>query len=97
LLDIITRNILTSTTSPSLGEGFLSHVRSRLTTTEFQVAGLIARGKTTLEIADLLHISPHTVGAHRNSIRRKLDLVNKGINLATYMQSSFLSNNPNAV
>lgn len=87
LVDIIAENILTSTTS--LG-GPLSHIRSRLTITEFEVAGLIARGRSTLEIADVLHISPHTAGAHRNSIRRKLDLVKKGVNLAAHLQSAFL-------
>jgi DNA-binding CsgD family transcriptional regulator len=87
LVDIIAENILTSTIN--LG-GPLSHIRSRLTTSEFEVAGLISHGKSTQEIADLLNISPHTAGAHRNSIRRKLNLVNKGVNLAAYLQSAFL-------
>lgn len=86
LVDIIIDNAISSTAS--LG-GPLSHIRGRLSLTEFEVATMIARGKSTLEIADYLNISPHTAGAHRNSIRRKLGLVKKGINLAVYLQSAF--------
>lgn len=86
LADIIIDNVNTSTAS--LG-GALSNIRNRLTPTEFTVATMVARGKSTLEIADFLNISPYTAGAHRNSIRRKLGLVKRGINLATYLQSAF--------
>jgi DNA-binding CsgD family transcriptional regulator len=45
-----------------------------LTPTERTVLGLIGRGWTSKEIADALRISVLTVGNHRKSICRKLDL-----------------------
>ena len=86
LVDILMENV--ATTTRSLG-GPLSKVKNHLSLTEFEVASLIARGKPSLEIASILNISPSTVGIHRNNIRKKLNLVNKGINLATYLQSAF--------
>jgi len=45
-----------------------------LTPREKQVLRLIGRGKTSREIADALSLSVDTVGNHRKSICRKLDL-----------------------
>ena len=54
---------------------------------ELQVANLIRKGRTTKETAALLNISPRTVESYRNSIRRKLGLKNKRVNLKTYLSS----------
>jgi two-component system NarL family response regulator len=43
---------------------------------EVQVTTLLAEGKTTPEIATLLHISGSTVDVHRRNLMRKLDLHN---------------------
>jgi two-component system response regulator NreC len=41
------------------------------------VLKLIAQGKTTTEIAQMLFISPHTVQSHRDHIMEKLNLHRK--------------------
>jgi ATP/maltotriose-dependent transcriptional regulator MalT len=41
------------------------------------VLGLIADGQTNPEIADLLHISKHTVKEHSSSLYRKLGVRNR--------------------
>jgi len=47
-----------------------------LTDREFEVFTLLAEGHTVNEIADLLHLSSKTVGAHHTSIMKKLGLKN---------------------
>ncbi len=54
---------------------------------ELQVVNLIRKGKTTKEMARLLNLSSRTVESYRNSIRKKLDLKNKKVNLRTYLLS----------
>jgi two-component system response regulator NreC len=48
-----------------------------LTDREREILQLIAEGKTAAQIGDDLHISPHTVQSHRDSIMTKLDLHNR--------------------
>ena len=48
-----------------------------LTEREREVLKLIAQGKTTAEIAQLLVLSPHTVQTHRDHIMEKLNLHRK--------------------
>jgi len=48
-----------------------------LTDREQEILQLIAEGKTAAQIAEDLHISPHTVQSHRDSIMAKLDLHNR--------------------
>jgi two-component system invasion response regulator UvrY len=49
---------------------------SQLTPREFEIFCLLAQGKTVMEIAEKLYISPKTAGAHRTSIMQKLDASN---------------------
>lgn len=42
-----------------------------ITKREMQVLELVMDGHSTQEVADALHLSPHTVEAHRKAMRRK--------------------------
>ena len=48
-----------------------------LTDREREILQLIAEGQTAAQIAEGLHISPHTVQSHRDNIMSKLDLHNR--------------------
>jgi len=54
---------------------------------EIDVCELIQQRKTSKEIAADLNLSLETVHKHRASIRRKLSLAHKGIDLATYLRT----------
>ncbi|HEC75525.1 MAG TPA: response regulator, partial [Methylophaga aminisulfidivorans] len=43
---------------------------------EFEVFRLVAEGKTVNEIADILNLSPKTVGTHHTNIKQKLNVSN---------------------
>lgn len=57
----------------------------RLTPAEIQVAELIKSGKANKEIAATLGVAVKTVEFHRFSIRRKMGLLNKRINLRSFL------------
>ena len=84
LLNII-ESELKNAVSPFLQK--LTAVYARFTPAEIQVADLVKSGKSTKEIAELLSIGTGTVDTHRKSIRNKLALSNKKINLQTYLRS----------
>ncbi|RNL82908.1 DNA-binding response regulator [Sinomicrobium pectinilyticum] len=48
----------------------------RLTKREKQVLALVAEGKTTTEIADILHVSPLTIETHRRNLHYKFQVRN---------------------
>ena len=63
------------------------HPLAALTGREMEVCQMIRKGLSSKEIAAMLSISSLSVQTHRNHIRRKLGLLNKGLNLAGYLQS----------
>ena len=65
----------------------LSHLSILLTPQQMQVAALVKDGKTSKEIANVLHVSETTVHFHRKNLRRKLGLKNKTTNLRSYLLS----------
>lgn len=85
-LNIIRTNIerLISPISNSFGCAYFD-----LTPAEIKVAELVRQGESTKSIAAILNTSPSTVEKHRNSIRRKLKLLNKKQNLQSYLNSLF--------
>ena len=66
--------------NPSLTQYLVNHKKlnhdalSNLTSHEVNILKLIAKQKTTAEIADMLFISPKTVSNHRTNISKKLEL-----------------------
>ena len=50
---------------------------ARLTRRERDVLELLAEGRATEEVAELLHVSPHTVRSRVKSVLRKLDARNR--------------------
>ncbi len=71
-----------------------SKLYSVLTPSEVKVADFIRMGMSSKDIATTLDIAQKTVDNHRNSLREKLGLKNKGINLQTYLMNGAIDNNP---
>ncbi len=80
-LQIIEKN-LTDLVTPA---NSLSSLYKILTPSEIRVAEFIRMGKTSQDIADALDIAKKTVENHRNKMRDKLGLKNKGANLRSYL------------
>ncbi|MCP4703114.1 MAG: PAS domain S-box protein [candidate division Zixibacteria bacterium] len=59
---------------------------SKLTSREMDICDLIKKGNSSQEIADALHLSIQTIQKHRSSIRKKLQIKNKEINLPAYLR-----------
>jgi DNA-binding CsgD family transcriptional regulator len=58
-----------------------------LTPTEVNICNLIRNGLQTKEIARMRSVSTATIKRHREHIRRKFNITNRDVNLATYLQS----------
>lgn len=65
----------------------ISRASLKLTTREIEICNMIKTGLSSKEIAELLHISLDTVGRHRNSIRKKFNLIDSKQNLSTFLKS----------
>ncbi|MFC1592223.1 PAS domain S-box protein [Thermodesulfobacteriota bacterium] len=83
-LDIIENNLKEIINPIMLGH---SNIHLMLTPSEIQVANLIKLGNNTLDIAELLNLSEKTVESHRKSIRKKLGIKDRKVNLRTYLLS----------
>jgi len=58
---------------------------ARLTPREREICDLIKEGRSSKEISNQLNVSLPTVHKHRERIRRKLKIMNKDVNLNTYL------------
>ena len=65
----------------------LSKAFSTLTPIEIEICDLIRDGLSTKEIAQIRHVSPKTVGKQRERIRKKLQIEDAKVNLATYLRT----------
>lgn len=83
-LDIIESNMneIVSPLSRKLSYEYLG-----CTASEIKVANFIKQGKSTKAIAKIMEISPRTVEGFRNSLRDRLGIKKKKINLRTYLMS----------
>ncbi len=84
-LDIV-ESTLDNIVSPFLHKLSLEFLN--LTPSEIQVANLVKFGKTTKEIAEILNLSGKTIEFYRKSIRKKIGITNKSINLRTFLSSA---------
>ncbi|NQV03295.1 MAG: PAS domain S-box protein [Bacteroidia bacterium] len=65
----------------------LSSKSLNLTPTQIQIVDFIKYGKTSKEIASLLNVTVDAISVHRYRIRKRLGLLNKKVNLRSYLQS----------
>ena len=66
----------------------LSHSYHSLTPTELAICNMIQSGMSTRDIAQMRSVSEATINRHRENIRRKLNLTNQNVNLATFLQTA---------
>ncbi|MEW5995718.1 MAG: LuxR C-terminal-related transcriptional regulator, partial [Candidatus Zixiibacteriota bacterium] len=59
---------------------------ARLTPRELDICSMIRSGRTSKEIARELNLSLTTIHTHRQQIRKKLGITNKGVNLSTFLR-----------
>ena len=65
----------------------LTEKKAKLTSREIEICNMIKNGLTSKEIASLLNISSLTIEKHRINIRRKLGIINKDINLTSFLKT----------
>ena len=84
MMDLLEKNLeeIFSSFAQKLSDPLLN-----LTPAEIQIAAMIKQGMTNKQIAGTLHNSIRTIDAHRASIRRKLQIQNKKINLRAYLST----------
>lgn len=67
--------------------GIMGKLYKVLTPSEIKVAEFIRMGMSSKDIANTLEITQKTVENHRNSLREKLGLKNKGVNLQVFLMN----------
>lgn len=72
----------------SVPTGRISSVYLALSPREIQIADLIRMGRSTKDIALLLNITKSAVEFHRNSLREKLGIKHRHINLRSYLMDT---------
>ena len=87
-LELLKTN-LQEITSPFISK--LSLAYQALTPTENVICNMIRSGIGTKEIAEMRGVSEATINHHREKIRRKLNITNQKVNLATFLQSNILN------
>lgn len=65
----------------------ISRKMHHLTPREIEICNLIRSGLSSKEIAGFLNITARTVETYRNYIRKKLGLINRNVNLVTYLKA----------
>lgn len=65
----------------------LTEKNLKLTPKEIEISNMIKAGMATKEISGLLNVSAQTIDKHRNNIRKKLGLINKGVNLTSFLNN----------
>jgi DNA-binding CsgD family transcriptional regulator len=65
----------------------IAHADIILTPQEMQVAAMIKDGRSSKEIAEVLHITEATVNFHRKNLRIKFGLKNRRVNLRSHLLS----------
>ena len=85
------RTNLDEITSPFISR--LSVKNYSMTPTEISICNMIRNGMRTKEIAEMRNVSEATINRHREKIRHKLNLTNKNINLASFLQSTLWEEN----
>lgn len=84
-VEMLQTNLL-EVASPFVSQLSLSY--HSMTPTEIAICNMIRNGMHTKEIAGMRGVSEATINRHREKIRRKLNLTNQDVNLATFLQSS---------
>jgi PAS domain S-box-containing protein len=83
LIALLRHNIIDLTSSFSSA---ISEKSMKLTTREIEICNMVKAGLSNKDISRLQNISLKTVEGHRKSIRKKLGLTGKKINLSSYLQ-----------
>ncbi len=65
----------------------ISKIMPKMTPRENEICNMVRSGLSSKEIAKLLNISFRSVETYRNYIRKKLGIINKKVNLATYLDT----------
>jgi len=80
------RDNLMEISSPFINQ--LTERYRSLTPTEITICNMIRTGLRSKEISEIRGVSTATISRHRERIRRKLGIINKDVNLTSYLQTT---------
>jgi len=80
------RDNLMEISSPFVNK--LTNKYQSLTPTEIGICNMVRSGLQSKEIAQMRGVSKATISRHRERIRRKLGIINKDVNLTTFLQTT---------